>query len=180
MEKFDSVVPVDQSQFAKNFLTRGYPESFVHPEENKQELDLVRDFTLYQLSFKNIIFGLVAVNNKASDDLAELQKQVCGIKKYKHPFHDAVRISPVSDRYGYKWLGQAIANYVGQSPIQVHSYINPDQSVGMLMCCPRKALRKGFVNAAVWQGVNDLDGVKFGKYIYPILEAGGFTSVEKV
>lgn len=177
MEKFDNVVPADQSLFAKNFQ---FQEPVIGSANQNKELDLERDFTLYQLSFKNIIFGLVAVNNKVSDDLIELQKQVCGIKKYKHPFHDAVLISPVSDRYGYKWLGQAIANYVGQSPIQVHSYINPDQSVGMLMCCPRKALRKGFVNEAVWQGVNDLDGVKFGKYIYPILEAGGFISVEKV
>ena len=111
MEKFDSVVPADQSLFAKNFQ---FQEPLIGSVDQNKELDLERDFTLYQLSFKNIIFGLVAVNNKTSDDLAELQKQVCGIKKYKHPFHDAVRISPVSDRHRYKWLGQAIANYVGQ------------------------------------------------------------------
>lgn len=175
MQKYDARQQEFNEQFAANFKTQ-FP---VIGEPLPEVIDLERDFTLYQLSFKNIIFGLVAINNKTSGNLADLQKQAWGIKKYKHPFHDAVLISPVSDKYGYKWLGQAIANYVGQAPIQVHSYINPDQTTGMIMACPRKALRKGYVNGVVWRGVNDLDGVKFGKFIYPILEAGGFVDVSK-
>ena len=71
MEKFN-VVPVDQSIFAKDFQ---FQEPLIDSVSQNKELNLERDFTLYQLSFKNIIFGLVAVNNKVSDDLAESNKK---------------------------------------------------------------------------------------------------------
>lgn len=69
MEKFDNAVPADQSLFAKNFQ---FQEPVIGSVNQNKELDLEKDFTLYQLSFKNIIFGLVAVNNKTSDNLPEL------------------------------------------------------------------------------------------------------------
>ncbi len=51
MEKFDNVVPADQSLFAKD---SPFQEPVIGSVNQNKELDLEKDFTLYQLSFKNI------------------------------------------------------------------------------------------------------------------------------